>query len=302
MPNWQQVLGEIRDEETKAARRAVSAVDKVRLRYLSQLSKHTGRNTIAYYSGWLSNPTAHGVDVNDDDKNGFMMAIHGLDTSLGVDVILHTPGGGIAAAESLVDYLQRMFGTNIRAIVPQIALSAGTMIACACQSIVMGKHSNLGPIDPQLHGLPAAEVKKEFDRALSEIKADPAMIQVWQFILQKYNPTFLAQCEQAVKWSEQFVLKHLKSTMFDGDANADSKADAIVKALSDVKTNMTHVRHIHIDECEAIGLKIERLENDQKLQNLVLTTHHCFIHSLELTGAAKIIENQQGRTFIKVAA
>ena len=42
-----------------------------------------------------------------------------------------------------------MFGTDIRAIVPQLALSAGTMVALACKEIIMGKHSSLGPIDPQ---------------------------------------------------------------------------------------------------------------------------------------------------------
>jgi ClpP class serine protease len=65
-----------------------------------------------------------------------------------------------------------MFDDNIRAIVPQIAMSAGTMLACSCQWILMGKHSNLGPIDPQLSGIPAHGVLAEFKRALEEIKLD----------------------------------------------------------------------------------------------------------------------------------
>lgn len=265
-----------------------------------RLSKKTGRNVIAYYSGWLTNPNVYGADVNDEDKNAFMMAIHGLDVAAGADLILHTPGGGIAAAESLVDYLQSMFGKNLRAVVPHIAMSAGTMIACACRSIVMGKHSNLGPIDPQLHGLPAAAVKKEIERALNEIKADPAAMSVWQFVLQKYNPTFIGQCEQAVDWAEKFVRENLENVMFDGDSNAAMKAEAIVKALSDVDSNKSHERHLHLAKCEKIGLKIEKLEDDQELQNLVLTTHHCFLHSLSLSGASKIVENQNGAMFVKV--
>ncbi len=63
-------------------------------------------------------------------------------------MILHTPGGDIAATESIVDYLYCMFDKDIRVIVPQISMSAGTMIALASKEIVMGKHSNLGPIDP----------------------------------------------------------------------------------------------------------------------------------------------------------
>lgn len=56
MPNWGQVLDEIQTEEVKLNRRAVSAIDRVRRRYMVRLSKKTGRNVIAYYSGWLTNP------------------------------------------------------------------------------------------------------------------------------------------------------------------------------------------------------------------------------------------------------
>ena len=302
MPNWGQVLTEIESRDATLTNGAKSAIDVVRRKYLKQLHRKTGRNVIAYYSGWLSNPSAFGIDVNDEDKAAFMMAIHGLDKSKGLDLILHTPGGGIAAAESLVDYLRRMFGTDIRAIVPHLAMSAGTMIACACKSIVMGKHSNLGPIDPQLGGLPAAAVKKEIERAISEIKADPDRLQFWQFVLGKYSPTFVGQCEQAVLMAADFVKIRLMDNMLMDEIDAEAKASAIVAGLSDVDDNKSHARHIHIDKCEALGLKIEHLEDDQELQNATLTVHHCYMHSLSVTGAAKIVENHDGAAFIKIPA
>ena len=302
MPNWGQVLTEIESRDATLTNGAKSAIDVVRRKYLKQLHRKTGRNVIAYYSGWLSNSSAFGIDVNDEDKAAFMMAIHGLDKSKGLDLILHTPGGGIAAAESLVDYLRRMFGTDIRAIVPHLAMSAGTMIACACKSIVMGKHSNLGPIDPQLGGLPAAAVKKEIERAISEIKADPDRLQFWQFVLGKYSPTFVGQCEQAVLMAADFVKIRLMDNMLLDEIDAEEKASAIVAGLSDVDDNKSHARHIHIDKCEALGLKIEHLEDDQELQNATLTVHHCYMHSLSVTGAAKIVENHDGAAFIKIPA
>lgn len=73
-----------------------------------------------------------------------MTVIHQLDRNKGLDLILHTPGGDTAATESIVDYLHNMFGNNIRAIVPQLAMSAGTMIACSCKEIIMGLQSSLG--------------------------------------------------------------------------------------------------------------------------------------------------------------
>ena len=78
-----------------------------------------------------------------------MLCIHKLDRSKGLDLILHTPGGSGAATESLVNYLHQMFGNDIRAFVPQLAMSAGTILACSCKEIYMGKHSNLGLVDPQ---------------------------------------------------------------------------------------------------------------------------------------------------------
>ena len=147
MPNWNQILSNIQA--------AGSTYDIVRRNMLAQLNAVTGRNIIIYYSGWLQKSSAPNISLNDDDKNGFMTVINKLDCSKGLDLLLHTPGGETAATESLVDYLHSMFGTNMRAIIPQLAMSAGTMIACACKELVMGKQSSLGPIDPQFRGIPA---------------------------------------------------------------------------------------------------------------------------------------------------
>jgi ClpP class serine protease len=183
MPNWNQILDEIRS--------AGSTYDVIRRKYLAQLHDHTKRNTIIYYSGWLQKPGLNGVEVNDADKNGFMAVIHQLDRSKGLDLILHTPGGEVAATESLVDYLRSMFGTDIRVIVPQLAMSAGTMIACSSSEIIMGKESSLGPIDPQIAGIPAHGVLEEFKRAHQEVSADSSKIPIWQPIIAKYSPTLI---------------------------------------------------------------------------------------------------------------
>jgi hypothetical protein len=218
---------------------------------------------------------------------------------VGLDLILHTPGGSIAAAESIVDYLKRMFGRNIRAIVPQIAMSAGTMIACSCKKIIMGKHSNLGPIDPQLNGIPAAGVIEEFRKALDEIKADPDAMAVWQYILRQYPPSFLGQCENGVKWASAFVGSELRSNMLSAKPDAGALADQIVARLTDFSGNKSHDRHIHYDECRDMGLEVELLEDDDKEQDLVLTVHHCYMNALMNTNAFKIIENHNGVAFVK---
>jgi len=162
----------------------------------------------------LSKPGIQLLDINDEDMNGFMMAVHKLDRSRGLDLFLHTPGGSIASTQAIVRYLQSMFNCDIRAVIPQIAMSAGTMIACSCKKILLGKQSSLGPVNPQVRGIPAAAVLQEFRQALRECKADPTAILVWREILQQYRPTFLRQCEQAIKWTNQFVQEQLENVVF----------------------------------------------------------------------------------------
>jgi hypothetical protein len=293
MPNWNQILNEINV--------AGSTQDIVRRRYLQELHKKTGRNVIAYYSGWLQKPGIQGLEINDEDKNGFMTVIHQLDRSLGLDLIIHTPGGDMAATESIVHYLRSMFGTNMRAIIPQIAMSGGTMIACACREIIMGKHSNLGPIDPHFDGIPVHGVLEEFARAVKEIKEDPAKIPIWQVIVAKYSPSFLGECQKAYDWATEVITEWLASGMFSQDPDPRKKATAVVKELADHALTKSHSRHLHLEWCKEIGLNISVLEDDQDLQEKVLSVHHAFMLTLSATDAYKIIENHKGVAFIKLA-
>lgn len=300
MPNWNDVLKEIHEFQAgKPPQEAATAVDVIRRKYLDLLYKHTNRNVIAYYSGFLSKPGITGLEINDEDKNGFMMAVHRLDKNKGLDLILHTPGGNIAATQSIVNYLHKMFGNNIRAIIPQIAMSAGTMLACSCRKILMGTHSNLGPIDPQLRDIPAYGVKEEFRRAFREVKDDPSKALIWQYIIGQYRPTFLGQCENAITWSNAFVREQLANVMFENQADAKDKARRIVRRLVSFGGSTTHQRHLHYEECLDMGLDVERIEDDDDLQDLILTVHHCYMHSLANTSSFKMIENHLGTAFVK---
>lgn len=290
MPNWNQVLDEIKE--------VGSPHDLVRRRYSRALSERTQRNVIIYYSGWLQKPNVRGSEINDADKSGFMSVIRGLDRSIGLDLILHTPGGDLAATESIVDYLRSMFGTDIRALVPQLAMSAGTMISCSCKEIVMGKHSSLGPIDPQFNGIPAHGVLEEFDRARKEIAADPSNASLWYPILNRYSPTLVGECEKAIDWSEQLVSEWLRTGMFQTMKKPEAKIKKILTELGDHAINKNHARHLSLAKCKEIGLKVVPLEADPDLQDAVLSLHHASIHTLSSTSACKIIENQNGTALI----
>ena len=294
MPNWSEVLKEIQEELTKNPN--APALDVVRRKYLHKTYEITGRNTIAYYSGWLQKPGAPDTAVNDKDKSGFMLAIHKMDKSKGLDIIIHSPGGNIAATESLVDYLYNIFGKDIRVIVPQLSMSAGTMIALSSKEIVMGKHSNLGPIDPQIGGLACQGLLAEFDRAKRDIQKNPHSANLWQVIIGKYHPTLLGLCEQAIEWSERMVSKWLLENMCEGDKH---RVQNIMKTFGDHKKQLSHERHISKKECEEAGLTITSLEDNQELQDAVLTTHHAFMHAFANTHCVKIVENHNGLAYIE---
>ncbi len=298
MPSWHDILNEINQSG--------STFDMVRRRYISELSQKTGRNIIIYYSGWLQKPGVNGAEVNDSDKNGLMAVVYQLDKSKGLDLLLHTPGGEVAATESLIDYLRSMFQSDIRAIVPQLAMSAGTMIACACKEIIMGKHSSLGPVDPQFRGVPAHGIKEEFSRAYQEIvkpdgTIDQAKVAVWQPIIAKYPPAFVGECEKAIDWSNEIVKECLKTGMFANMPDSDQKAQKVIDELGDHSLTKSHSRHLSASKCKELGLRIVDLEADQDLQEKVLSVHHACIHTLSSTPAFKIIENQNVIAFIQSA-
>ena len=295
MPNWNQLLDEINA--------AGGMHDVIRRRYLKEVSEITDRNVIIYYAGWLQKENIAGIEINDEDKNGFMTVIHELDRSRGLDLILHTPGGEMAATESLVDYLRSMFGTDIRAIVPQLAMSGGTMIACACKEIFMGKQSSLGPIDPHYGGIPAHGIVEEFKRAKKEISEDTSSssIAVWQPIIAKYSPTLIGECEKAIDWSNEMTREWLQTGMFSAEQNSDDKINNIIKELGDHALTKSHARHLSIERCRDIGLKIKTLEENDKFQDAVLSLHHACMLTFSATRAFKIVENHLGIAFIKVA-
>ena len=294
MPGWKDV-----SEQVRATGRAADVVRRQHLRSLSDL---TGRNVIVYYSGWLQKQglglSADALSITDADKSGFMATVHNMDRNKGLDLVLHTPGGDLGATESLVDYLRSMFGTNIRAIIPQLSLSCGTMIACACEIIIMGKHSSIGPIDPQFNGVPAHGVIEEFERAKNEIIADPRTVPVWQPIIGKYHPTFVGECEYAITWSSEMVMDWLKTGMFKGDSDAEAKAQAIVAELGSHRLTKAHNRHISAQRAAEIGLRVEMLEENQDLQDAILSVHHCCVQTLADSTAYKLIENQDGMAVV----
>lgn len=283
----------------------LGAQDVLRRRYLKGLADYTKNDTILYATAFSSNklPGIPGyiLSITQQDIQGFMSALNGL-TGKSLDLILHSPGGSLEAADQIVQYLRSKFD-HIRAIVPQNAMSAATMIACACDEIVMGKHSAIGPIDPQItfptqtghFTAPAHAILAEFNQARADIIADPRTAPLWVNKINTYPAGFLNICRDTIQLAEDKVADWLEKFMFKGDADAQQKARTAAKWLADASNHKTHGRPISLQQAQTIGLKVVPLESDQTLQEHVLSVFHSTVLTFESSNCMKIIENHNGK-------
>jgi predicted amino acid-binding ACT domain protein len=303
MSTWGEILTGLKQTAEKGV---IPPFDAVRRKYLASVYKNTGRNTILYATNWTQ---AGDIDpellsITDEDVQGMMEVIHGL-KGPNLDLIVHSPGGSAEATEAIVSYLRTKF-SDIRVIIPQSAMSAATMLACASNRIVMGKHSFIGPIDPQmiLHtqvgvkAVPAQAILDQFELAKYECE-DPKKLGSWIPILSQYGPALLVQCANALELSQQLVSEWLELYMFVDREDAEDISKEIAAKLADHKEFKSHARHINRDKAKKMGLVIEDLEDDQKFQDLVLSVFHTTTHTFNGTNAVKIIENHNGKAFVK---
>jgi hypothetical protein len=102
-----------------------------------------------------------------------------------------------------------------------------------------------------------------------------------------------------MNWASEIVKDWLVSGMFENDPDAETKANGIISELADHALTKSHARHISMERAKQIGLNISALEDDQNLQEAVLSVHHACILTLEQTNTIKLIQNQNGVAFLK---
>jgi ClpP class serine protease len=131
-----------------------------RRRRLEQISKVRKATVITLIHrqetmSFLGFPLVRYIDI--DDSEGVLRAIRDTPDDQGIEMILHTPGGLVLAAQQIATALIDHPG-RVTAVVPHYAMSGGTLIALAADEIVIESHAVLGPVDPQLGQYPAASI------------------------------------------------------------------------------------------------------------------------------------------------
>lgn len=309
MPGWHDLLGSYNEHATINPGNVWLIKELVKS--LQAVSSHYDAPVIVYASAFLQKPGNNpDISIRSEDINGFMNALIGMPADKGLVLILHTPGGDINAVESIVEYLHSKF-QPINVIVPFLAMSGGSMISLASDTIVLGKQSQLGPVDPQIlfnnqyHS--ARALQEGLQQAKKEITDDIKSAHFWAHILQQTTLSLILETEKSLAYSKGLVTKWLAKRMLKDIKCKEEriqKAKDIAAFFNAEKTSTHGQIHVHGqrvggDKLKELGLNVEFLEDKQKLQDDVLTAYHIMTLFFEHGNAIKFIGNDSGKMWIK---
>lgn len=182
--------------------------------------------------GFLGFPLVRFINIEDSEE--ILRAIRMTDDDMPIDIILHTPGGLVLAAEQIARALQ-MHPAKVTVFIPHYAMSGGTLIALACDEIVMDPQAVMGPVDPQLGQRPAASIVRV-------VEAKP---------IDKVDDSTLIEADVARMALKQVKtqVKNLLKERYD-ETQAESLAERLTQGY------YTHDYPIGVEEATALGLKI----------------------------------------------
>lgn len=213
------------------------ALQARRSRSFGALQRARGSRVIAMIHrqetvGVLGVPFYRYIDI--DDSEAVLRAIRQTPAESPIDLLLHTPGGLVLASEQIA-YALRAHRGKVTVLVPHYAMSGGTLLALAADEIVMDEAAVLGPVDPQLGGMPAA--------ALVRVVAKKPV--------ERLDDRTLILADMAEK-----ALRHMKQVVRDllVESLGPEKADAVAEELAG--GHYTHDDPITVPEAKALGLAV----------------------------------------------
>ena len=212
-------------------------LDRARLEKLRELEKNRESRVIFLIHrqetiAFLGIPILRYLTIDESEK--VLRAIRNTDPQTPIDVILHTPGGLMLAAEQIAYALCAHPGP-VNVIVPHYAMSGGTLIALAANEIILDKNGVLGPVDPQLNNMPAASILAAVGKKDANEMDDETLI--------------MADVgEKAIRQVKNTILRIIGERM-DGES-----AKELAAQLTEGK--WTHDYPIRVDEAEKLGLRI----------------------------------------------
>jgi len=146
---------------------AIRALEKLHASHVITMIHRQERRSLFGFS------VSRQIDL--EDAQTIIAAIKETPDDMPIDFVIHTPGGLVLAAMQIARAVEA-HKAKVSVYVPVYAMSGGTLIALAADEIVLGAFSVLGPIDPQIAGLPAASIVKARDAKSIEHVSDLTLV------------------------------------------------------------------------------------------------------------------------------
>ena len=258
----------------------------------SEIEQIRGRPLLVYATKFLD-PLPPGVpnflDISDID--GFTDLVNSLKNEKKVDILLLSPGGRPDATERIVEILRKKF-EEVSFLIPHSAYSAATMLALSGNEILLHDSAVLGPIDPQINGIPARSIKRGFENAKNKIRKEgPESLPAYIPLIEKYTLDLLELCDDSEKLSKKLVTEWLKLYMFKNQKRVGQKIRWAVKYFSNYDEHLLHSRPLSITKLDKYGLNIKFADPD--LQELLWEAHILLNGFFSSTPFVKLYENNK---------
>lgn len=263
---------------------------------LTEIEEHVNADTITIFSpiAWgLEHRVRVAIEPRDERRDSLL-------------VLIDTPGGVVEVVERIVRIL-RMHYREVKFLIPDRALSAGTILAMSGDAILMDYHSVLGPIDPQVERggtlVPALSYLHQYE-TLRQKSVDGLLTTADIILLQKLDLAELHQFELARELSISLLKEWLATYKFkDWETTEErelpvtkemkeERADFIARALSQHDRWHTHGRGISMQTLrDELKLKIDDYGQDEKLSELVWNYFWFLRDHMARSGASSFVHS-----------
>ena len=145
------------------------------------------------------------------DSDRIYNAINSFEDKTKPILLVILSGGGEPASAYLIGKLcQEFCNGNFTVVVPRYAKSAATLLACAAHEIHMGSLSELGPIDPQIKGMPTLGLKNSIEHIAELVSNNTGSSEMFARYLQRtVEPIQIGYYERVAESAMQYAEKLL---------------------------------------------------------------------------------------------
>jgi ClpP class serine protease len=275
-----------------------SEINALRQNCYKDIEEARQRPLLIYAVKFPEAPREAPISIDQGDIDGFTDLVEAVPETVDkVDVLIHSPGGSPEATERIVSLLRSRFH-DVSFLIPHSAYSAATMLALSGNEILLHPSATLGPIDPQINGIPARSIRRGFENVRELLqKEGPEALPAYIPLIEKYSLELLEICNDYEELSKELVTDWLKTYMFAGEPDKNSTIDEAVKFFSTYDNHKTHSRALTFDKLQKLNLKIKLA--DTGLRPLMREAHILLSGFFGITPFVKLYENSQGLSWGK---